>query len=436
MKVLLVNGNPFRPAVPPIGLEYVCEAARGAGHEAKIFDFSHQDRVGMEAEITSFCPDVVGITLRNIDTGHLFNSVSYIPVLTSLVGDLRKCFGGPIVLGGAGFSLLPGEILRTVRADFGVVGEGEQILPMLLENLDNPSCVPNLAILDQKTGGVTCTARVASGCQSFQPKRDTVDHPRYYSLYGGFKNHSLANIQTKRGCNKRCTYCAEPEVIGRDIVKRDPEEIVEEIKRFLAKGIDKQFFFVDSEFNVCTEHAAAVCEALIEHDVRIGWTAYLTPDNTDLELIQLMQRAGCTDMVWSMESACDKVLQGLGKSYQASDTVRVAQACDGLGQRYTFLLMFGGPGESEETVRETWRNTQLLRNAFFGVITGVRIYPSTALARQALKDGVAKSERDLLLPTYYREEYTRNVIYPVVAELFKGRSNSVVLGPETKTKFD
>ena len=436
MKILFINGNPYKPAVPPIGLEYVCEAAQDAGHEAVIYDFSHESPAGLERSVRAYRPDVIGITLRNIDTGHLFNNISYIPELKALIAGIRAYFGGPIVLGGAGFSLLPSGIMREVEADYGIIGEGEEYFPRLLENLGDPARVPNLVIRDKETGKIVCTPREMGRPLRLKLKRGTINHPKYYELFSRHPTHSLANIQTKRGCNKNCTYCAEPDVIGRTIIKREPEEIIDEIRRFIGKGIVDKFFFVDSEFNVCPDHAAAVCEALLKHDLRIGWTCYLTPENTGKDLVSLMKRAGCTSMVWSMESASETVLKGLGKAYAPSDVMRIAGICGEMDQPYIILLMFGGPGESVATVNETWRNVRKAKKAFFGIITGVRIYPSTPLARQALKDGVISREEDLLFPVFHRKEYTRDVIFPAVEKRFGSMKDCVLLGPEKKTKFD
>jgi len=141
-------------------------------------------------------------------------------------------------------------------------------------------------------------------------------------------------------------------------------------------------------------------------------------------------------MVWSMESASETVLKGLGKAYAPSDVMRIAGICGEMDQPYIILLMFGGPGESVATVNETWRNVRKAKKAFFGIITGVRIYPSTPLARQALKDGVISCEEDLLFPVFHRKEYTRDVIFPAVEKRFGSMKDCVLLGPEKKTKFD
>ncbi len=87
------------------------------------------DEAALGAAVARFAPDVVGISLRNID-----NVDSLSPErLAASDGDraagraaLREATAAPVVLGGAGFSHDAGGDPRLLGADYGVVGEGEQ----------------------------------------------------------------------------------------------------------------------------------------------------------------------------------------------------------------------------------------------------------------------------------------------------------------------
>lgn len=435
MKVLFINPNPYRPAVPPVGLEYVAEATREAGHAVVMFDTVVEDVASLPARVRSERPDVIGITLRNLDTGNFFNNQSFVTPAADLIASLRTYFSGPIVVGGAGFTLLPVALLETLGADLGVVGEGETVFPALLANLSTPQLVPNV-VYRGADGRARATERRFEWKPTIKPRRDLIDHRAYYDRFGGFKNHTIANVQTARGCDRFCSYCAEPRVIGRNLIAREPDEVVDEVERIVAKGITDRFFFVDSEFNVSPAHATAVCEALLRRGVQINWAAYLIPDHVDRELVTLMARAGCRQMFWTMESASDTVLKSLAKSHRAADVVRVGRLCGELGLDPIILLMFGGPRETAATVAETWRHVRDIPNAHFGVVTGVRVYPSTPLARQMLHEGAIRQESDLIPPVYYRPEHVRQEVFPAVLEHFGDMPNAVVLGPQRKTKFD
>ena len=68
----------------------------------------------------------------------------FIPGYERIVRLVRDRTAAPIVLGGSGFSIFPGELMSLLGADFGVVGEGESISLLVdaLEQGADPSASP------------------------------------------------------------------------------------------------------------------------------------------------------------------------------------------------------------------------------------------------------------------------------------------------------
>ena len=65
------------------------------------------------------------------------------------------------------------------------------------------------------------------------------------------------------------------------------------------------------------------------------------------------------------------------------------------------FIIFGGPDETMDTVREGLENiTRLTRSAVFAY-SGIRIIPSTAVHRLALEQGVLAQGDPLLEPRFY-----------------------------------
>jgi tRNA A37 methylthiotransferase MiaB len=59
-----------------------------------------------------------------------------------------------------------------------------------------------------------------------------VDNRRYFSEGG------MGNIETKRGCAKRCIYCADPLGKGDKVRCRSPKSVADEVEGLLAMGIN------------------------------------------------------------------------------------------------------------------------------------------------------------------------------------------------------
>ena len=71
MRVLLISANTEKINIlpMPLGLNYVAAATQNKGHEVKVLDLmAHADsRLPIEETIESFRPDIIGISVRNID---------------------------------------------------------------------------------------------------------------------------------------------------------------------------------------------------------------------------------------------------------------------------------------------------------------------------------------------------------------------------------
>ncbi|MEK7332995.1 MAG: cobalamin-dependent protein, partial [Nitrospirota bacterium] len=132
MRILLISSNIAMSPYPiyPLGVSMIAGALTTAGHEVRQFDFLQQDK-SMDAiaqEIKQFNPELIGISVRNIDNANLMNEQFYIEVVRDIVKKIREVSGSKVIMGGAGFSLIPGLILEETGADYGIVGEGESLV--------------------------------------------------------------------------------------------------------------------------------------------------------------------------------------------------------------------------------------------------------------------------------------------------------------------
>ena len=71
------------------------------------------------------------------------------------------------------------------------------------------------------------------------------------------------------------------------------------------------------------------------------------------------------------------------------------------GIRQMGFQLLGGPGETRESVMESFNLVDSLPLDLVKLSIGVRIYPHTALARTAVDEGVIGPDDDLLQPRFY-----------------------------------
>ncbi len=376
--VALVNANMIRPAIAPLGLEFVAEACREAGVEAQVIDlcFAGTPDRYLSRRLAELQPDLVGISLRNTDNCYLLSSHSFIPDLRETVATVRSVTAAPVVLGGAGFSVAPTAVLRATDADYGIAGDGE-VLPHLLEALRGDramSQVPGLVWRDGDT--VRANDPACNRVRSRPLRRDTIDLERYFAEGG------QVGIETARGCDRRCIYCADPLAKGAVLRRRPAAAVADEIGNLLERGCDV-YHTCDSEFNVSEEHARAVCAELIARDLgeHIRWYTYMTPRPFSEELAELMRRAGCRGIDFGADSGTDRMLRALGRDFTPEDIVRAVAACRAQGIAVMLDLLIGAPGESRDSARRTVELARECDPSCIGISLGVRVYPGTGVAR-------------------------------------------------------
>jgi hypothetical protein len=128
MKILLVslNKESIYMRVLPLGLFCIAQSAINAGHSVHIIDLIDVGDVvcSIIDTINNFKPDVIGISIRNIDNQDMENTEFFYNRDKYIIREIKKYFKAVVVLGGAGYSIYPDIILKDTGADFGIQGEG------------------------------------------------------------------------------------------------------------------------------------------------------------------------------------------------------------------------------------------------------------------------------------------------------------------------
>lgn len=410
MRVLLINSNSKADllAAPPIGLSYIATATQAAGHEVRVVDlcFSPNRDLAVRRSVSSFSPDVIGISVRNVDNVNMLHPVSFVRGAAEIVAEIRKISNATIVVGGAGASLIPREVLSELRGDYIVVTAGERSFPQLLAALEQGSpCdrIPGVGFF--RNGNFHLTPPVFEGFTIQNPNLGNWIDMKPYQKVG-----TSYLVQTKRGCSHRCIYCTYNSALeGQAMRLRPPAEVVDEIEEAIDKYKPDSFEFVDSVFNEPQAH----CTAILEEVVRRPWKAHFTamgvnPVNLDSEMLDLMWRAGFRSFMMTPESASPTMIKSYRKGFAIDDLVRAAVALE--KTRFTVLWYFliGGPGETNETLQETLRFTEkyLVRKErppyhMANFYLGVRIYPNTRLWEMAVEDKFIAESSDPLGQLWY-----------------------------------
>jgi radical SAM superfamily enzyme YgiQ (UPF0313 family) len=437
MRVLLISANTEQLPDPvfPIGAAYMATVAEQHGHTVATFDccFAAEPRPALAALLREFAPDAVGISLRNLDSSAYPQTTSYVPDYRGLIDTVRAATAAPIVLGGAGFTVMPGTLMRWLGADVGVVGEGELAFPWVLDRLAAGAALDSTPEMRCEPSGqgvcVTPTSRIRRLDDAGAPRRASFDWRVYYERGGAL------NIQTKRGCVFECVFCSYPLIEGATVRMRSPTAVVDEIEAARRETGARHWFFVDNIFNLPVRHAKAICRELIERDLDIEWSAYLNPKFIDAELCALMARSGCRAIEFGTDSGAPTLIANLRKEFALDDLRRSSQFCAEHGLKFCHSLIFGGPGETEESVEQTIALMEELQPTAVIAMTGIRILPGTGMVEIARRDGQIEADDPLIEPRFYVSPLLGDALIDRIDAYARQQPNWIVPGLGIKTNI-
>ncbi|MEO5361069.1 MAG: radical SAM protein [Nitrospirota bacterium] len=408
MNVLLVQQDEgfrvYNTPLYPIGLSYVATALRG--HNVRIFNpncFGYPGSLEeLRKEILSFNPDIVGLSIRNLDTTQRRDPhVQYKTVRPTLKAIKETCGTAKIITGGSGFSLYATEIMnRFPEIDYGVYLEGDETIVELLDNLDKPETVKGIFYRSNSASEVifTGTRPTPDFSKIPMPRRD----PQLINMkeYVG-DEYNIIGIQSKRGCVFKCTYCSYPFLNSDKVRLRSPVEVVDEIEHLIANYGLTNFVFVDSVFNVPERHARDVCNEIIRRKVHVEWRAWLTPKMLTEDFLLLMKEAGCVHIGFSPDAVTDEGLKYLQKGItykEIKNSIELASKVKDIVATYNFFCAYPGM-DMKAVLRTIYLYFKIPLTIFGRASVGlgwIRIEPHTAVYDTALKEGIITGELDML----------------------------------------
>ncbi len=206
-------------------------------------------------------------------------------------------------MGGLHVSVLPDEAAR--HADYVIVGEGEHVWPAVVE----------AAVRGEP-------ARIFRASDFAPVDVATLPVPRYDLLAG--RPYNRFTIQTSRGCPWRCDFCASNVMLGERYRKRPVADVIRDIRAIQAVREHPFIEFADDNTFVDKRWGRELCRALAP--LHVHWfteTDISVAD--DPELLDLMRKAGCRQVLIGLESPAGGPLDGI--EMRANFKARTFEGC-------------------------------------------------------------------------------------------------------------
>ena len=283
-----------------------------------------------------------------------------------------------IVLGGPHVSAVPLQTLEQFpEADYLLVGEADESLPMLCEQLvaGNPiDSVPGIVYRREGRGLIGPAATLPDVDQVPRPARDLMvraySEKRYYSIL--VRRRPVDTLFSSRGCPFHCGFCYN---FRRKYRYRTPEDVVDELTTIRDRGI-RDVEIADDTFTGLRERAMRILDLIVAEKLDLSLRIKSRVDVFNEALAQKARQAGVYLVAFGMESGSQEMLDRMTKRTTLEMNAR---ACD-LTRKYGMMShsswIIGYPGETRETVNETLTFIRRHRPSTVNLAV-LRPYPNT-----------------------------------------------------------
>ncbi len=435
-KVLIINSNIETQPYPvaPLGIALVASAIKNV-YDVKVFDAAFQSNNQLIDTIKGFNPDFVGVGLRNIDNVTMRRCQWYLEkIKTEIINPVKENFKGPLILGGSGFSIAPKQILVFFNADYGIIGEAEYKFPELLTYLEKNQ--KNFSLVNVISRNQKIKENQENNNNQLNIPRANID---LFLDYNPYNTRGSYPVQTKRGCSHKCIYCSYPAVEGNQYRFREVHDIVDEIEEVSKRIPGVSFEFVDSVFNTPLNHAINICQEIIKRNLKLKLrTMGVNPGMVTDTLINLMKQAGFSQIDCTADSASETMIKSYRKNFTKSKLIECTHIIRKYDMPTMWFFMFGGPGETEETILETFDfiDRYISHEDMVHITEGIRIIPNTELYQIALAEGVISKDDSVIHPMFYVSPTIRKENLTRLVELETSKRNNVLNSIETAPSPD
>lgn len=335
--------NPYVPISMPTSLGYIAAILKADGHHVVIRNVGEGTELSprfFQEMVREIRPELVGFAAYQRNMLHLKGMARAIKEADPSI---------KIILGGPQATFMPSEALADLpHVDYICRGEGEMVIQRVVRALASGET-------DERVPGTT--TRMAPDYWADGPPMEAPENLDAYP--SPFLEEALdlqgleeAILLTSRGCPYGCHFCYTPRAFGRRIRYHSVGRVLEEMAWLNRRGI-RRFWLADPSFSVRRDRTEDVLQGIIDRGIRGHIWLETRADLVDAELAALMASAGVRQVAFGLESASERVLQGLGKGLSLSEVREAVTLVQKHGIAVELFSQYGLPRERSEDALRT-----------------------------------------------------------------------------------
>jgi radical SAM superfamily enzyme YgiQ (UPF0313 family) len=380
----------------PLGFAYIGALLKQHGHAVQIFDYctmvggprSNREKIDylLLNAVKTFVPDVVGLATVS----------EMIHETARCAKIIRGSFKGFMLAGGHHATALPHMTLERIPELDGVgIGEGEETLLALAEGAKPDELNGILWRHNLKNSNEKETGRAHESVSGRIKELDLLPFPDF-SLFDtefytrrtsyvirGFYMSALSMLGS-RGCNYRCSYCAESLIYGSGVRFHSVDYVTEMIDRSLRQYPQVEgIYFHDNDFLADAVRVEQLCRRFLDKGLskRFSWAVQARADRLGPDLLRLMRKAGCIKIEIGVEAVAQEDLDAIRKGTTVGLNEKALRQCRDAGISVHAYLLTRTEGERLDHLEAKLEWLKKNRPDTFSM-TPVSRYPGTLLYKE------------------------------------------------------
>ncbi len=352
------------------GLLYVAAAARDAGHQVKVVI---ADKDSVDRYIRRYQPGVLGVSCVT----------STYPCMRELLIHVKQRHPQLItIIGGHHATFMYKEVFADTGVDYVCRGEGEEVFPQLLAELERGNPYPEIeGIVYQRDGKLYNDSQIVI-------MKDIEHLPLITRDLCAPEFSFRPKIVSSRGCPYHCSFCSISAFYQGGYRKRSVEAVISEIKEYLSWGEDS-FWFHDDNLTLDPAWMQRFCDAIEAEGLKFHYNCMSRVDTicNNPQLFARMAKTGCSLVSIGIESGIPEVLERMHKKIDITQIKQAIKIMNSLAISHNWYMIIGS-GDEFDTPKHIKQNIRFFSSLPFGyvLISILTPFPGTELFRNLLQE--------------------------------------------------
>lgn len=373
----------------PIGMGIVSSCLKASGRAVFTLNLTYKENP-QELLKKTIINNKIDVLLTGGLSGEYAQIREIIDITKNVSENIITIVGGGIITADPEIAMIALE-----KADYGIIGEGEvtaNALAHALETEVNEALVEG--VIAKRGANYDLAPKreeiINLDCLPF-PDYDGFDYAEMFERkYSGTAqvNSFGISLAASRSCPYKCTFCFHSS--GEKYRRRSLDNVFKEIEWIKSQFSFKHIHIADELFGNDLAWVSEFCARIKPYGVTYLINTRLDRINSNPEILDLLKKSGCKEILFGVEHVSDTILKSMRKKTSPQLIEPVFNECLKRGITPKAQIIFGDLEETPETVREAldwWgKHRKYSINLDF-----IIVFPGSYIYKVACERGIIKT---------------------------------------------